>query len=165
MSETEKAQMAEIRAARGRVKASLTRLENTFDEINTRNEISIRLSRLDDLFKEFERLDSNLSLEESELQEFEERYFYLNAKFNDKLDELNVQNQDWDSPLPEALTTRNGKTFRRSLSKFVQSTFPRWIHTASQQNNPAWFLWCVWDWPSMHRSSMLCSHKPMVIPR
>ncbi|GFY06344.1 integrase catalytic domain-containing protein [Trichonephila clavipes] len=33
MSETEKAQMAEIRAARGRVKASLTRLENTFDEI------------------------------------------------------------------------------------------------------------------------------------
>ncbi|GFW32781.1 DUF1758 domain-containing protein [Trichonephila clavipes] len=93
MSETEKSQMAEIRAARGRVKASLTRLENTFDEINTRNEISIRLSRLDDLFKEFERLDSNLSLEESELQEFEERYFYLNAKFNDKLDELNVQNQ------------------------------------------------------------------------
>ncbi|GFT35495.1 hypothetical protein TNCV_624781 [Trichonephila clavipes] len=75
------------------VKASLTRLENTFDEINTRNEISIRLSRLDDLFKEFERLDSNLSLEESELQEFEDRYFYLNAKFNDKLDELNVQNQ------------------------------------------------------------------------
>ncbi|GFV62753.1 DUF1758 domain-containing protein [Trichonephila clavipes] len=48
---------------------------------------------LDDLFKEFERLDSNLSLEESELQEFEDRYFYLNAKFNDKLDELNVQNQ------------------------------------------------------------------------
>ncbi|GFW24348.1 DUF1758 domain-containing protein [Trichonephila clavipes] len=93
MSETEKAQMAEIRAARGRVKASLTRLENTFDEIKTRNEISIRLSRLDDLSKEFERLDSNLSLEESELQEFEERYFYLNAKFNDKLDELNVQNQ------------------------------------------------------------------------
>ncbi|GFU92671.1 DUF1758 domain-containing protein [Trichonephila clavipes] len=92
MSETEKTQMAEIRAARGRVKASLTRLENTFDEINTRN-ISIRLSRLDDLFKEFERLDSNLSLEESELQEFEERYFYLNAKFNDKLDELYVQNQ------------------------------------------------------------------------
>ncbi|GFY28589.1 uncharacterized protein TNCV_4150201 [Trichonephila clavipes] len=48
---------------------------------------------LDDLFKEFERLDSTLSLEESELQEFEERYFYLNAKFNDKLDELNVRNQ------------------------------------------------------------------------
>ncbi|GFV35048.1 uncharacterized protein TNCV_1885861 [Trichonephila clavipes] len=88
MSETEKAQMAEIRAARGRVKSSLTRLENTFDEINTRNEISIRLSILDDLFKEFERLD--LSVEESELQEFEERYFYLNAKFNDI---LNVRNQ------------------------------------------------------------------------
>ncbi|GFX52806.1 hypothetical protein TNCV_3719961 [Trichonephila clavipes] len=77
MSETEKAQMAEIRAARGRVKASLIRLENTFDEINTRNEISIWLSRLDDLLKELERLDSTFSLEECELQEFEERYFYL----------------------------------------------------------------------------------------
>ncbi|GFX48473.1 uncharacterized protein TNCV_583731 [Trichonephila clavipes] len=92
MSETEKAQMAEIRAARGRVNTSLTRLENTFDAINTRNEISIRLSRLDDLLKEFERLDSTLSLEESELQEFEERYFNLKAKFNDKLDELNARN-------------------------------------------------------------------------
>ncbi|GFW38149.1 uncharacterized protein TNCV_602251 [Trichonephila clavipes] len=93
MSETEKAQMTEIRAARVRVKASLTRLENTFDEINTRNEISIRLSSLDDLLKEFERLDSTLSLEESEIHEFEERYFYLNAKFNDKFDELNARNQ------------------------------------------------------------------------
>ncbi|GFW14697.1 hypothetical protein TNCV_1561601 [Trichonephila clavipes] len=92
LCETEKSQMAEIREARGRVKASLIRQENTFDEINTRNEISIQLSRLDDFFKEFERLDSNLSVEESELQEFEERYFYLNAKFNHKLDELNVQN-------------------------------------------------------------------------
>ncbi|GFT60482.1 uncharacterized protein TNCV_1965951 [Trichonephila clavipes] len=73
MSETEKAQMTGIRAARGRVKTSLTRLENTFNEINTRNEISIQLSRLDDLFQKFERLDSILSLEESELQEFEER--------------------------------------------------------------------------------------------
>ncbi|GFU34723.1 uncharacterized protein TNCV_4098501 [Trichonephila clavipes] len=88
MSETEKAQITEIGAARVRVKASLTRLENTFDEVNTRNEISIRLSSLDDLLKEFERLDSTLSLEESEIQEFEERYFYLNAKFNDKLDEF-----------------------------------------------------------------------------
>ncbi|GFU30905.1 hypothetical protein TNCV_1406261 [Trichonephila clavipes] len=86
--------MAEIRAARGRVKAYLTSIENKFDEINTGNEISIRLSRLDDLLKEFKRLDSTLSLEESELQEFEERYFYMNAKFNDKLNELNVRSQD-----------------------------------------------------------------------
>ncbi|GFQ98131.1 hypothetical protein TNCT_138721 [Trichonephila clavata] len=90
MSETEKAQVAQIRIARGRVKASMTRLESSFDELTTKNEISIRLSRLDGLFKEFERLDSTLSLEESELEEFEERYFNLSAKFNDKLDELNV---------------------------------------------------------------------------
>ncbi|GFQ81310.1 hypothetical protein TNCT_37151 [Trichonephila clavata] len=92
MSETEKAQVAQIRIARGRVKASMTRLDSSFDELNTKNEISIRLSRLDGLFKEFERLYSTLSLEESELEEFEEIYFNLSAKFNDKLDELNVLN-------------------------------------------------------------------------
>ncbi|GFT73216.1 nucleic-acid-binding protein from transposon X-element [Trichonephila clavipes] len=101
----QKAQIIEIGATRVRVKASLTRLENTFDEINTRNEISIRLSTLDDLLKEFERLDSTLSLEESEINEFEERYFYLNAKFNDKLDELNARNQEsrrlWAIKSPE----------------------------------------------------------------
>ncbi|GFR08092.1 hypothetical protein TNCT_50221 [Trichonephila clavata] len=80
MSETEKAQVAQIRIARGRVKASMTRLESSFDELNTKNEISIRLSRLDGLFKEFEQLDSTLSLEESELEEFEERYFNLSGK-------------------------------------------------------------------------------------
>ncbi|GFR14652.1 hypothetical protein TNCT_180771 [Trichonephila clavata] len=92
MSETEKAQMAQNRIARGRIKASLTRLESSFAELNTKNEISIRLFRLDNLFKEFEGLDSTLSLEESELEEFEKSYFNLNAKFKDKLDELKVLN-------------------------------------------------------------------------
>ncbi|GFT40928.1 fatty acyl-CoA reductase wat [Trichonephila clavipes] len=132
MSETEKAQMAEIRAARGRVKASLTRLENTFDEINTRNEISIRLSRLDDLFKEFERLDSNLSLEESELQEFEERYFYLNAKFNDKLDELNVQNQGRTQNSVASSITSNSNVSNFRLPKLsipqFNGHFKDWIN-------------------------------------
>ncbi|GFT11491.1 histone-lysine N-methyltransferase SETMAR [Trichonephila clavipes] len=84
MSETEKVQMTQIRDAGGRVKASLTRLESTFYEISTQNQISLCLSGLDDLLKEFERLDSTLSLEESELQKFEERYINLNAKYNDK---------------------------------------------------------------------------------
>ncbi|GFW71382.1 DUF1758 domain-containing protein [Trichonephila clavipes] len=132
MSETEKAQMAEIRAARGRVKASLTRLENTFEEINTRNEISIRLSRLDDLFKEFERLDSNLSLEASELQEFEERYFYLNAKFNDKLDELNVQNQGRTQNSVASSITSNSNVGNFRLPKLSIPQFNRhfkdWIN-------------------------------------
>ncbi|GFR04548.1 hypothetical protein TNCT_395201 [Trichonephila clavata] len=69
MNETEKAQMAQNRITRGRIKASLTRLESSFDELNTKNEIYIRLSRLDNLFKEFKRLDSTLSLKESELKE------------------------------------------------------------------------------------------------
>ncbi|GFV96521.1 DUF1758 domain-containing protein [Trichonephila clavipes] len=130
MSETEKAQMAEIRAARGRVKASLTRLENTFDEINTRNEISIRLSRLDNLFKEFERLDSNLSLEESELQEFEERYFYLNAKFNVKLDELNVQNQG------EQASSKDCWLIYLLLQKIDPETRRLWAIKSSEEEFP-----------------------------
>ncbi|GFT81903.1 uncharacterized protein TNCV_3908781 [Trichonephila clavipes] len=124
--------MAEIRAARGRVKASLTRLENTFDEINTRNEISIRLSRLDDLFKEFERLDSNLSLEESELQEFEERHFYLNVKFNDKLDELNVQNQGRTQNSVASSITSNSNVVNFRLPKLsipqFNGHFKDWIN-------------------------------------
>ncbi|GFR00956.1 hypothetical protein TNCT_68951 [Trichonephila clavata] len=80
MSETEKAQMAQNRTARDRIKASLTRLESSFDELNTRNEISIRLSRLDNLCIELERLDSTMSLEEYDLEEFEEKYFNLNGR-------------------------------------------------------------------------------------
>ncbi|GFR15627.1 hypothetical protein TNCT_447201 [Trichonephila clavata] len=82
-----------LNLARGHIKASLTRLESTFDEKNTRNQISIRVSSMDDLLKEFERLDSTMSLEESELEEFKERYFDLNAKYKDKLYEVNVPNQ------------------------------------------------------------------------
>ncbi|GFY35023.1 hypothetical protein TNCV_5043991 [Trichonephila clavipes] len=111
--------MAENRAARGRVKASLTWLENTFDEINTRNEISIRLTRLDDLFTEFERLDSTLSLEESEPQEFEERYFYLNAKFNDKLDELNVRNQGQTKGCVDLVIGSQSSNERLEVNAFI----------------------------------------------
>ncbi|GFQ73800.1 uncharacterized protein TNCT_595711 [Trichonephila clavata] len=57
MSEREKAQVAQIRIARGRVKASMTRLESSFDELNTKNEISIRLSRLDDKLDELNVLN------------------------------------------------------------------------------------------------------------
>ncbi|GFQ68371.1 DUF1758 domain-containing protein [Trichonephila clavata] len=118
MSETEKAQVAQIRIARGRVKASMTRLESSFDELNTKNEISIRLSRLDGLFKEFERLDSTLSLEESELEEFEERYFNLSAKFNDKLDELNVLNLSGTQNSVASSITSNSNISLPNIEKF-----------------------------------------------
>ncbi|GFY23126.1 uncharacterized protein TNCV_3763661 [Trichonephila clavipes] len=87
---------------------------------------------LDDLFKEFERLDSNLSLEESELQEFEERYFYLNAKFNDKLDELNVQNQGRTQNSVASSITSNSNVSNFRLPKLsipqFNGHFKDWIN-------------------------------------
>ncbi|GFT57612.1 DUF1758 domain-containing protein [Trichonephila clavipes] len=171
------------------------------------------------LFKEFERLDSNLSLEESEIQEFKRDTFYLNAKFNDKLDELNVQNQEsrrlWaikssEEEFPNmkafldflnegaSAETRNEasefkgqaeesqiysgasvnselnlsflptakkplatkwKTFQKEFEQVCSINIPRWIHTASQQITLHGFVMRP-SWP-MHRSSMLCSRKPM----
>ncbi|GFT81907.1 uncharacterized protein TNCV_3908821 [Trichonephila clavipes] len=88
--------------------------------------------KLDDLFKEFERLDSNLSLEESELQEFEERYFYLNAKFNDKLDELNVQNQGRTQNSVASSITSNSNVVNFRLPKLsipqFNGHFKDWIN-------------------------------------
>ncbi|GFR09870.1 DUF1758 domain-containing protein [Trichonephila clavata] len=127
MSETEKAQVAQIRIARGRVKASMTRLESSFDELNTKNEISIRLSRLDGLFKEFERLDSTLSLEESELEEFEERYFNLSAKFNDKLDELNVLNLSGTQNSVASSITSNSNVSNFRLPKLSIPQFSEFL--------------------------------------
>ncbi|GFW44296.1 hypothetical protein TNCV_1747251 [Trichonephila clavipes] len=70
-----------IKVARGRVKGSLTRLENGADDLNSKNEILIRLQRLEKLIVDFERLDSELRAEESEIMEFEQRYFDLKLKF------------------------------------------------------------------------------------
>ncbi|KAF8781374.1 hypothetical protein HNY73_011775 [Argiope bruennichi] len=79
----------QIKVARGKVKASLTRLENTPDELESKNEIVIRLQRLE-LLKEFERLDSELTVEASEIEEFENRYFSLKLKFQNKIDVFNT---------------------------------------------------------------------------
>ncbi|GFQ73719.1 fatty acyl-CoA reductase wat [Trichonephila clavata] len=110
----------------------MTRLESSFDELNTKNEISIRLSRLDGLFKEFERLDSTLSLEESELEEFEERYFNLSAKFNDKLDELNVLNLSGTQNSVASSITSNSNVSNFRLPKLCipqfSGNFKDWIN-------------------------------------
>ncbi|GFQ72210.1 uncharacterized protein TNCT_380561, partial [Trichonephila clavata] len=98
----------------------------------TKNEISIRLSRLDGLFKEFERLDSTLSLEESELEEFEERYFNLSAKFNDKLDELNVLNLSGTQNSVASSITSNSNVSNFRLPKLsipqFSGNFKDWIN-------------------------------------
>ncbi|GFQ79245.1 fatty acyl-CoA reductase wat [Trichonephila clavata] len=81
-------QKESIKVARGRVKASLTRLENGVDNLNLKNEILIRLQILQELIADFERLDAELRAEESEIVDFEKRYFDLKLKFKDKIDKV-----------------------------------------------------------------------------
>ncbi|GFU09351.1 uncharacterized protein NPIL_296251 [Nephila pilipes] len=88
----QKEHIMQIKVARGKVKASMTRLENTVEDLILKNEILIRLQRLERLFKEFERLDSELSGEDSEIVEFEDRYFSLKLKLQNKLHAFNVSN-------------------------------------------------------------------------
>ncbi|KAF8777969.1 hypothetical protein HNY73_014746 [Argiope bruennichi] len=85
-----KEHITQIKVARGKVKASLTRLENSANELESKNEIVIRLQRLEELLKEFERLDSELTVEDSEIEEFENRYFSLKLKFQNKIDVFNT---------------------------------------------------------------------------
>ncbi|KAF8786764.1 hypothetical protein HNY73_008437 [Argiope bruennichi] len=85
-----KEHITQIKVARGKVKASLTRLEHSADELESKNEVVIRLQRLEELLKEFEKLDSELTIEDSEIEEFENRYFSLKLKFQNKIDVFNT---------------------------------------------------------------------------
>ncbi|GFW89529.1 uncharacterized protein TNCV_1514801 [Trichonephila clavipes] len=81
-------------------------LENGADDLNLKNEILIRLQRIEELIVDFERLDSELSAEESEIMEFEQRYFDLKLKFQDKIDaidasrSINVSGQNISIAIP-----------------------------------------------------------------
>ena len=77
-------------SARGRIKDSSTRLENLVYDLKLKNDILIRMHKLDELYKEFDKLDSELEESHSEIDEFERRYFTLKAKYQDKLDALSL---------------------------------------------------------------------------
>ncbi|GFV20943.1 DUF1758 domain-containing protein [Trichonephila clavipes] len=115
-----------IKVARGRVKGSLTRLENGADDLNLKNEILIyiRLQRLEKLIVDFERLDSELSAEESEIMEFEQRYFDLKLKFQDKIDatdasrSINVSGQNISIAIPTEQSNANFRLPKLNIPVF-----------------------------------------------
>lgn len=76
---------AQMKIERGPVKGSGTRLVNSFDNVNTKNEMLIRLQRLDDFLKYFLSLDSCLYDDDPELAEFEGRCFQLKSKYQNRL--------------------------------------------------------------------------------
>ncbi|GFR22640.1 uncharacterized protein TNCT_733801 [Trichonephila clavata] len=70
-------QKESIKVVKGRVKASLTRLENGANSLNLKNEILIRLQRLEELIVDFE-VHSQTSL--SNIQKFQ----YLKGLLSDE---------------------------------------------------------------------------------
>ena len=63
-------------SARGRIKDSSTRLENLVYDLKLKNDILIRMHKLDEQYKEFDKLEEKYS----EIEEFELRYFTLKSK-------------------------------------------------------------------------------------
>ncbi|GFX28870.1 DUF1758 domain-containing protein [Trichonephila clavipes] len=113
-----------IKVTRGRVKGYLTRLENGANDLNLKNEILIRLQRLEEFIVDFERLDSELSAEESEIMEFEQRYFDLKLKFQDKIDaidasrSINVSRQNISIAIPTKQSSANFRLPRLNIPVF-----------------------------------------------
>ncbi|GFU30074.1 uncharacterized protein TNCV_3262811 [Trichonephila clavipes] len=130
MSEEKK---VSIKVARGRVKGSLTRLENGADDLNLKNEILIRLKRLEELIVDFERLDSELSAEESEIMKFEQRYFDLKLKFQVKIDaidasrSINVSGQNISIAIPTEQSNANVRLPKLNIPVFW-GKFEDWIN-------------------------------------
>ncbi|GFY42228.1 uncharacterized protein TNIN_476951 [Trichonephila inaurata madagascariensis] len=122
-----------IKVERGRVKGSLTRLENGADDLNLKNEILIQLQRLEELIVDFERLDSELSAEESEIIEFEQRYFNLKLNFQDKIDaidasrSINVIGQNISIAIPTEQSSAHFRLPKLNIPVF-SGKFEEWIN-------------------------------------
>ena len=60
-----------LNSVRGRIKACLTRLGNLINDLNLKNDILIRILKLDELYKESDKLDFELDEKYSEIEEFQ----------------------------------------------------------------------------------------------
>ncbi|GFU47828.1 uncharacterized protein TNCV_515421 [Trichonephila clavipes] len=84
----------------------------------------IRLQRLEKLIVHFERLDSELCAEESEIMQFEQRYFDLKLKFQDKIDaidasrSINVSGQNISIAIPTEQSNANFRLPKLNIPVF-----------------------------------------------
>ncbi|GFS38567.1 hypothetical protein NPIL_486681 [Nephila pilipes] len=74
---------------RGRAKSDLTRIINFFMEHLRKFVLLSRTERLDNVFKDFDHYDAMLPEQQSEIEEFEEKYFDIKAKYPSAIDALN----------------------------------------------------------------------------
>ncbi|GFW85020.1 uncharacterized protein TNCV_1612691 [Trichonephila clavipes] len=79
---------------RGRVKAALTRTINFIDKNDQtfdKNDIRIKLEKLELTYTEFDTADAVLPIESSEMEEFETKYYETKAKLQNILENLSVR--------------------------------------------------------------------------
>lgn len=79
---------AEFKQRRARMKAALSRLNTSLEQNLAKNEIVLRMQRLDQLYLDFDNIDTQLPEKESEIEEFEKKFFETKVKFQNKLDLL-----------------------------------------------------------------------------
>ncbi|GFS85225.1 uncharacterized protein NPIL_98841 [Nephila pilipes] len=113
----------------------MTRLENTAEDVNLKNEICIRLQRLEGLFKELEKFDSELSGESSEIMEFEDVYFPLKLKLQNKhdakiIDPINVEThtQRQNSSVVQSVDSIWNFRLRNLNIPVFSGTFEDWMN-------------------------------------
>ncbi|GFU37044.1 uncharacterized protein NPIL_601381 [Nephila pilipes] len=104
---------------RGRAKSALTRIINSFWEHLNKTELLSRTERHDNIFKDFDHNDAMLPEEQSESEEFEEKYFDIKVKHLSAVDELNSSSIVNSSSLfSENCSTNNFKLPRLNIPKF-----------------------------------------------
>ncbi|GFU48976.1 hypothetical protein NPIL_104551 [Nephila pilipes] len=80
---------ATIKKMRDGAKSDLTRIINSFSEHLRKSVLLSRIEILDNKFKDFDRYDAMLPEEQWEIEEFEEKYFAIKAKYLSAVDTLN----------------------------------------------------------------------------
>ncbi|GFW34555.1 DUF1758 domain-containing protein [Trichonephila clavipes] len=92
-----------------------------------------RMERLEELIVDFERLDSELSAEESEIIKFEKRYFDLKLKFQGKINAIdasrstNVSRQNISITIPTKQSSANFRLPKLNIVVFT-GKFEDWIN-------------------------------------
>ncbi|GFS74701.1 uncharacterized protein NPIL_47901 [Nephila pilipes] len=131
---------ASIKKMRGRAKSAFTRIINSFSEHLRKSVLLSRIERLDNIFKDFDHYDAMLPEEQSETEEFEEKYFEIKTKYQSAVDALN-SSSILNSPsfFSENCSTNNFKLPRLNIPQF-SGKYTDWLafkdlYVASVHNN------------------------------
>ncbi|GFT09915.1 DUF1758 domain-containing protein [Nephila pilipes] len=131
---------ASIQKMRGRAKSALTRIINFFSDHINKAELPSRIERLDNVFKDFDHYDAMLPEEQSEMEEFEGKYFEMKGKYQNAVDAWNCSSiVNSPSIFSENCSSTNSKLPRLNIPQF-SGKYTDWLafkdlYVASVHNN------------------------------